>query len=467
MDEQITELKRQFPGRSQQIDFFRNIYLGSSLKDARPQSLFIYGPPSTGKTSLTYDFFNVFGNRTAFINCVECYTPRLLFERVMNQWTGWSVGEDNNYSSVCRVNHLQQFVHCIQEGVPGITDGIGKSESYYLILDRAERLRNMPSNILPAFLRLSELTGRNVAVIFISNVVFENFNMKGGSIQPLLLRFPEYTKEESLQILQLDYRPYILAGDEDEGEEDIVLDEEFYKTFLEIIYSIFCLNCKDISELRYFAALLYPVYIRPIEDGLAGVSEKSKLFKYANKYILDASDKLYLREISSSEWSREIMDEEEKPVNSKNIGRSELELPYYTKFLLIASYLASYNPHKFDIRYFSRTNEERRKKKGGATRKGRIDKLGGMVRQQLLGPKVFPVERMLAIFYSIIGDKLEDTVNIQIQITSLTRLRLLSRATAMDKLDDLKYKCNVNFDVIKSIAKSVRFEIEHYLYDFN
>ena len=84
--------------------------------------------------------------------------------------------------------------------------------------------------------------------------------------------------------------------------------------------------------------------------------------------------------------------------------------------LLIASYLASYNPPKFDIRYFSRTSDERKKKKGGATRKGRVDKTGGMIRQQLLGPKVFPVERMLAIFYSIIGDKLEDTVNIQILV---------------------------------------------------
>jgi origin recognition complex subunit 5 len=83
---------------------------------------------------------------------------------------------------------------------------------------------------------------------------------------------------------------------------------------------------------------------------------------------------------------------------------------------LIASYLASYNPPRFDVRYFAKASEERKKKKGGGTRKGRVDKLGGKMRQQLLGPKAFPVERMLAIFYSIIEEPLEDTIDIQSQV---------------------------------------------------
>ena len=172
-----------------------------------------------------------------------------------------------------------------------------------------------------------------------------------------------------------------------------------------------------------------------------------------------------MREISSAEWEREMLKDEHN--EEQKIGRAEVELPFYAKFLLIAAYLASYNPPRFDVRYFAKSAEERKKKKGGGTRKGRVDKLGGKMRQQLLGPKTFPVERMLAIFYSILEDSLEDTIDIQLQITSLTTLRLLVRATNMDRLDGAKYKCNVNFDFIRSIAKSVRFEIEHYLYDFS
>jgi len=34
-------------------------------------------------------------------------------------------------------------------------------------------------------------------------------------------------------------------------------------------------------------------------------------------------------------------------------GRLEMELPYFTKFLLIAAYLASHNPAKLDVKLFS------------------------------------------------------------------------------------------------------------------
>lgn len=308
----------------------------------------------------------------------------------------------------------------------------------------------MQSTLLPVLLRLSELTERNICVVFISNIVFEKFRIKGGGIEPYLIRFPEYAREDTLRILQLDYKP------------TAELDAEFYMGFLELVYNIFCNNCKDLNELRYFASLLFPIYIQPLQSGAVEKHEKAKLYKLAQPYFFDATDKLYLREISSAEWTN-------SPASTSN-PHQRVDLPYYTRFLLIASYLASYNPPRFDVRYFAKsTNENVRKKKGGGTRKSgaKVDKLGGKMRQQLLGPKAFPVERMLAIFYSIIDDDdLEDTVDIQLQITSLTTLRLLVRTTSMDRLDGAKYKCNVNFEFVRQVAKTVKFEIDKYLYDF-
>jgi hypothetical protein len=43
------------------------------------------------------------------------------------------------------------------------------------------------------------------------------------------------------------------------------------------------------------------------------------------------------------------------------------------------------------------------------------------MRQQLLGPKAFPVERMLAIFYSIIDEKLDDAIDIPVQVNIRNR----------------------------------------------
>ncbi|KAF7726968.1 Origin recognition complex subunit 5 [Apophysomyces ossiformis] len=466
-------------------------------------SIFIYGHPSSGKTSVVRSLFERALPREhwAFLNCVECYTPRILFEHTLDQWCNWTPSHENQYTSVCKVDNIHHFVKVLQDGVViNNKSCLAGNETRYMvrpvpeqfpelikklaiqILDRAERLRDMPSTMLPVLLRLSEISQRNICVILLSNIVFEKFRMKGGSYEPLFIRFSDYSKADILRILQNDFkaagqRIRIRPEEDDEEEECFELDDAFYAGFTEIIYSIFNHNCKDLNELRYFAALLFPLYMKPVKDGLVEKHETHKLVKLAQPYFAEATDKLYLREISSAEWTKqtqileEMEDIEKKPgpflKHTRESSRVDFDLPYFTKFLLIASYLASYNPPRFDVRYFSKTAEQRKKKKGGGTRNSRVDAQGGgKMRQQLLGPKAFPVERMLAIFYSIVDDSLEDTIDIQQQITSLTTLRLLVRATSLDRLDAAKYKCNVSFDFIRGVARTVRFEIENYLYDF-
>ncbi|KAG1141164.1 hypothetical protein G6F37_008531 [Rhizopus arrhizus] len=447
----MCQLCESFPGRSEQIHFLSQLFESPS----KPQSIFIYGPPSTGKTAVLKRILNDRqGSSVSFVNCVESFTPRLLFQHAIDGFCGHEPNYNNSYTSYQRIDTVQQFIRAIRES------GIGDKQPAFLMLDRGERLRDIPNNILSSLLRLSELTERDICVILISNIPFEKFRVKGGAVEPLLIKFSEYSKEDTLKILQFDFKPSVIQTDD---EEQVELTNEFYSGFAEIIYSIFCHNCKDLNELRYFAALLFPVYIKPLKEGIAQPAETNKLVKLAQPYFADATEKLYLREISSSEWSQET---DEGTATRNRAGKAEFELPYYTKFLLIASYLASYNPPRFDVRYFAKSTEERKKKRGGGTRKGAVDKSGGKMRQQLLGPKAFPVERMLAIFYSILDEPLEDTIDIQLQITSLTTLRLLVRTTAMDKLDGVKYKCNVNFEFIRSIAKNVRFEVDKYLYDF-
>ncbi|KAI9273739.1 origin recognition complex subunit 5-like protein [Sporodiniella umbellata] len=436
----MCQLCDKFPGRSEQIHYISALFSSAF----RPQSIFVYGPPSTGKTSVLKRILNDY-HSVSSIHCVESFTPRLLFQRALDGFCRHKPDHKNNYTSFKRIDTLQQFVRTI------VQTNIGTEKPAFLLLDRAERLRELPNNVLSGLLRLSELTSRNICVIMVSNISFEKFRVKGGSIEPLMIRFPDYSEQDILQILQFDFTPSEIETE----YEPVILTQSFYAGFVQVIYSIFCHNCKDLNELRYFAALLFPLYIKPIQEGLAQIHETPKLIKLAQPYFAEATEKLYLREMSSIEWTEQ----------QKVVGRTDFDLPYYSKFLLISSYLASYNPPRFDVRYFAKSAEERRKKKGGGTRK-RVDNLGGKMRQQLLGPKAFPVERMLAIFYSILDEPLEDTIDIQLQITSLTTLRLLVRTTSLDKLDGSKYKCNVNFEFIRAIAQSVRFEVDKYLYDF-
>jgi origin recognition complex subunit 5 len=96
-----------------------------------------------------------------------------------------------------------------------------------------------------------------------------------------------------------------------------------------------------------------------------------------------------------------------------------LELPTVTKFLLIASYLASYNPTTLDRQFFAKGKDpsvrSKRRKVHGAT-KGK--EKSSSFRQQLLGPKTFPMERMLAIFHAIAENRVEPAMDLYHQVNN-------------------------------------------------
>ncbi|KAJ2082027.1 hypothetical protein H4R24_001886 [Coemansia sp. RSA 988] len=344
------------------------------------------------------------------------------------------------------------FVNCVRDLLHDKQD-----ETHYIIIDQAERLRDRGPMLLTSLLRLSELSDVNVAVVLISNVVWDKFRPRhGGASDPALVFFPCYTKQQILEII----------------EKDCPVGEpvKFFLTFVDAIYEVFHRNCADLNELRHLVAMLYPKFVQPVFEKQANRSEFARLFKLCQPYFSAASERLYLREISTAEWQKysAISSAKTAPedvtmsIHQMTEINEGLDLPYYTKFLLIAAFLASYNPSRLDAQYFSRG-------KGPTKRRTKVmtqDSLGGKDRQQLLGPKAFGIERMLAIFYSIIVEPVDSSVDVQIQIASLVTLRLLTKASAGDRLDGVKCKCNVSLETIRGISRSVRFEIDRFLYDF-
>ena len=137
--------------------------------------------------------------------------------------------------------------------------------------------------------------------------------------------------------------------------------------------------------------------------------------------------------------------------------RLNVELPFFSKFLLLASFLSSYNPVSTDKRFFMRSKIGRVVKK--SKRKAQTHKKSS----QLLGPKMFDLNRMLAIFYVIVDEKISSTAEIQSQVASLVTLQMLTQTG--EDLDQPKYKCNVSLDFIRQVAKNVRFELHKYMYD--
>ncbi|EGV97014.1 origin recognition complex subunit 5 [Cricetulus griseus] len=403
-------------------------------------SIFIYGHTASGKTYVTQTLLKTLELPHVFVNCVECFTLRLLLEQILNKLSRLNSSEAECPTEVtCET--FNDFVRLFKQVTN--TENL-KDQTVYIVLDKAEYLRDMEANLLPGFLRLQELTDRNVTVIFLSEIIWEKFRPNTGCFEPFVLYFPDYSIGNLQKILSHDHPPEYSA--------------DFYAAYINILLGVFYTVCRDLKELRHLAVLNFPKYCEPVVKGEAGERDTRKLWRNIEPHLKKAMQTVYLREISSSQWEK-LQKDDTDPGQLKGLSAyTHVELPYYSKFILIAAYLASYNPARTDRRFFLKHH--------GKIKKTNFLKKHEKTSNHLLGPKPFPLDRLLAILYSIVDSRVAPTANIFSQITSLVTLQLLTIVGHDDQLDGPKYKCTVSLDFIRAIARTVNFDIIKYLYDF-
>ncbi|KAI8822257.1 origin recognition complex subunit 5-like protein [Fimicolochytrium jonesii] len=448
-----TSIYSRFPGREEQIEALSLLF----DKDIpTPPALLITGPRGSGKTTLLKSLLHANpAVRYAWLNCVERFTPRLLFESALAQLAGFQpepLGNDcaGPWGTWARCDNVADFRARLGEVQRGWGDA-GEGIKTVLVFDDCERLKTINPLLLPALLRLEDCVASNITILLISHLTWDDFRSTAGSFEPYTLAFPAYGKYDTLRILERDCPP----------------DEElaFFTNFVELLYDMFRYPCRDLGELRYLVKVFFPKYLEPVRNGTFTREETSKLYGRFVPYFKEALEPIYLRQVSSLDQMKTSISDYTHSVILTATSRA-VDLPHYTKFLAIASFLASYNPPRLDMRFFSKGGEEGRKKRGGGSVKGRVNKEGGKLRQQLLGPKAFPLERLLAIFYSIIPDDMDATVDVYMQLTTLVNLRLLIRISPPDKLDGVKCKCNMSYETVAAVARSVGFAVGMYLFDF-
>ncbi|KAK4295591.1 hypothetical protein Pmani_031859 [Petrolisthes manimaculis] len=442
MEVAVQDISDSIPCRREQIQLL--VHLLGQGTCALPSSLFVYGPSGCGKTLVTLAVLKRLDIITAHINCIEAYTPRIMFETVLNQLSGTVLSSSNGYTSYASCDNLGDFVKHIKDigrnrGMPRIA----------VVVEHSERLRDQDANIMPVLCRLQELTcSTNIVVIFLSSIPVDKFRASTGFMEPIVVHFPQYYKNEVMEILvKLKPEKY---------------SEEFFKNYINLVLSVFYVATKDLPELKHQVQLNFQTYCEPIEKGEAAEGDMRQLWRNIEPHLRKAMNSVYLREVSSDQYERmQKLTEKNEPDHllSNMSHNAKMELPFYSKFLLIAAYLASYNPARTDRRFFMKYHGKQRKTQAMIKAKERSS-------NQLVGPKPFPLDRLLAIFYSIVDDRVTPTANIFSQISTLVTLRLLTQIGGDDQLDSPKYKCVVSLDFIRTIARMVSFDIIRYLYDY-
>ncbi|KAK5644428.1 hypothetical protein RI129_005728 [Pyrocoelia pectoralis] len=280
------KLETIYPCRKKQIEDLYNLfgYEDEPLVDA----VYVYGSSSTGKTSIVKSLLRGLNLKCAFINLVECYTSKILFESILNQLSGHKI-DVIKAQPYARCDNMMEFITYLKK----CAEAVDLSRSV-IVLDKAERLRDMDSNLLPAFLRLTELAQLSISVILISEIVFDNYCYRNEIVTPIKIHFSQYTKEEILEILSLNLdtaRDMIASS---YGSE-LGITEGFYLDYLNVFLSVFHRACRDVSELRYMAKLNFVKYCEPVARKKCELEDSMTLWRHIAPILKSSLEVLYMR----------------------------------------------------------------------------------------------------------------------------------------------------------------------------
>lgn len=209
-------LLSMFPGRRTQI--LELIQLLGPLNSAT-LPLFVYGAPSTGKTSVTLQLFRHLNRPFVYSSFRTCYSPRILFESILNQLLLHHRNSANGYSSAKRCDKPSDFIDFLRAALTGVIkslkDNVAKPKCsksalpidghmIYLIFDHLELVRewSKASNMLHFLFNLSgSLNIPEVGLIFISSMTPDMFHSNMSYVEQLPVYFPSYAENDLRQIL--------------------------------------------------------------------------------------------------------------------------------------------------------------------------------------------------------------------------------------------------------------------------
>ncbi|XP_019853919.1 PREDICTED: origin recognition complex subunit 5-like [Amphimedon queenslandica] len=360
--------------------------MGKPRDDVMP-FVFIYGAQSSGKTSVVKSLMSLLKVRHCYVDMRECYSNRVLFESILNELTGVTPSSTNKYTGHTRCDSLTGFVTELKSVLSRDRDIVDVEESsvigeagdtVYIVIDNAQMLRDSNETLLPALIRLPELTHSNLCMIFISVLSWDQFSFTTGIRPPFRLHFAQYSKDNVIKILSnnLSSQKY---------------SSSFIINYSNMIYNIVSAVSRDLKDLLYISNIFFPLYCQPVDQRQVSESASRKLWSHIEPHFKAHISKLLLRNRSSEITINEILTDKQVTCRSSEL----LQFPVPIKYILISSYLASHNASSTDKRFFSKRKQKKRRHENLNKRKREE------IKRYLSGPKSHPLDRLMAIYHSI------------------------------------------------------------------
>ncbi|KAI9697734.1 MAG: hypothetical protein M1820_007721 [Bogoriella megaspora] len=448
-DELLVLLHSDFPCRELQIRQLASL-LSPTLPN--PSTIVLHGLEATGKSAILRRYLDISKLHHAVVSSRDCITGRHLLERIFAACAETiAAGPGTNIDLVDynRCENISALVAQLQKLLEG-------REKFILVLDGIDRQRDAPPTLFPALARFSEMIS-NLTIIAIISVPSPRLFHRSGIPH---IHFPAYSRSQAIHILSLRPPRIFLSLNENYTEEEHNEDRNWlWPRFLVAVWDSLAKGAaRDLIKFREAAETLFEDFVGPIRKGEYGTRDFSRLM--VRMRGLFQKEEVLVHSI--------VPKEPEKPAVIKRPRKVTLDLPYFSKYLLCAAYLASYNAPRSDPIFFMKSTEKKQKRRRNAGTSGTPSR--GLktrkIPRNLLHPSAFSLDRLLAILHAIIPHSVGQSSDLYTQIATLASLRLLVRAgpAAADAMDQgTKWRVGVGWEMVNSLARSVGLEMADYL----
>ena len=422
------------------------------------KALYLWGSSCTGKTMTITTVLSEKDACFILVNCVELFSQNLIFNHIINDFYTDILAQPPPELS-CKIgNNISLFYNLLDKALQTAIE-FEPNFKLHIIFKNCERLTKLSSNndLLSFILLLPEKIVNDksrISIVLISKQPFDNLANNGelASYRPIEINFPNYKKDEFIELIK-DCRVCdsnnnnTNTENQNESEKTLFNDPQsldfHYNNFCKyVVYGTIVVKT-DLREIIQYSKDLWPVY----KEICVKYRDEQSRWRHFQRYI-------------------EGMFENTK---KQGTGNETIQLPYLSKFLLIAAYICSFNPPKTDVRFFCR-DSGRLTKKQKTLNKTAVTKLKREESLHLLGPKIFNKERWFNIFEAILPPNTyyRGSLYLEAVVSSLCNMELIlaqkNNNIAMAVSD--RYIVNVNFEMAEKLANSVNFgNLSEYLWD--
>lgn len=296
-----------------------------------------------------------------------------------------------------------------------------------------------------------------LTILFIVSFPKPRFLHQTGSPH---IAFPPYSKAEALRILSQHPPALSPPSSPSSCARQTKETREIWTRFASAVWDTLARHSgRSLPAFRTLCTRLWPAFTAPL------LTTPPTFAPHEFSKLLVAQRSLFQNEATLIPTITP-----QPPVRQRSLA---IQLPFFSKLLLVAAYLASYNPSRTDLLHFSTTTTSKRKKKGGGTAKTRRGAPGTTrhrkIERRLLGPQAFVMERCMAIFHALCmearGVARGGCADVLGAMKTLESLRLVGKtAASADELEGgTKWRVCVGWEVVRGVARGCGVEVEDFV----